>query len=30
MQETRNKMPAESVYIIENLHFSQFYVADSV
>ena len=30
MQETRNKMPAASVYLLENLHFSQFFVADSV
>ena len=29
MQETSNKMPAESVYLLENLHFSQFFVADS-
>ena len=30
MQETRNKMPAESVYLLENLHFLPFFVADSV
>ena len=30
MQETRNKMPAASVYLLENLHFLQFFVADSV
>jgi hypothetical protein len=29
MQETRNKMPAASVYLLENLHFLQFFVADS-
>ena len=30
MQETRNKLPAASVYLLENLHFLQFFVADSV
>ena len=30
MQETRNKMPVGSVYLLENLHFLQFFVADSV
>ena len=30
LQETRNKMPAASVYLLENLHFLQFFVADSV
>ncbi len=30
MQETRNKMPAASVYLLENLYFLQFFVADSV
>jgi len=30
MQETRNKMPAASVYLLENLHFLQFFVEDSV
>ena len=30
MQETRSKMPAASVYLLENLHFLQFFVADSV
>ena len=30
MLETRNKMPAKSVYLLENLHFSQFFVADSM
>ena len=30
LQETRNKMPAGSVYLLENLHFLQFFVADSV
>ena len=30
MQETRNKIPAASVYLLENLHFLQFFVADSV
>ena len=30
MQETRNKMPAASVYLLENLHFLPFFVADSV
>ena len=30
MQETRNKMPSASVYLLENLHFLQFFVADSV
>ena len=29
MQETRNQMPAESVYLLENLHFLQFFFADS-
>ena len=29
LQETRNKMPAASVYLLENLHFLQFFVADS-
>ena len=29
MQETRNKMPAASVYLLENLHFLQFFVEDS-
>jgi hypothetical protein len=28
--ETRNKMPAASVYLLENLHFLPFFVADSV
>ena len=30
MQETRNKMPSANVYLLENLHFPQFFVADSV
>ncbi|MBQ7024162.1 MAG: hypothetical protein IJN29_11300 [Akkermansia sp.] len=30
MQETRNKMPTASVYLLENRHFLQFFVADSV
>ena len=30
MLVTRNNMPAASVYLLENLHFSQFFVADSV
>ena len=30
MQETRNKMPAARVYLLENLHFLQFFVTDSV
>ncbi|MBQ2869885.1 MAG: hypothetical protein IJE88_07650 [Akkermansia sp.] len=30
LQETRNKMLAASVYLLENLHFLQFFVADSV
>ncbi|MBQ7023128.1 MAG: hypothetical protein IJN29_06070 [Akkermansia sp.] len=30
MQETRNKMPSASFYLLENLHFLQFFVADSV
>ena len=30
LQETRNKMPAGSVYLLENLYFLQFFVADSV
>ena len=30
MQETRNKMPAASVYLLENPHFLPFFVADSV
>ena len=30
MQETRNILPAASVYLLENLHFLQFFVADSV
>ncbi|MBQ4613477.1 MAG: hypothetical protein IJB31_00930 [Akkermansia sp.] len=30
MQETRNNMPAASVYLLENLHFLPFFVADSV
>ena len=30
MQEILNKMPAASVYLLENLHFLQFFVADSV
>ncbi|MBQ3241248.1 MAG: hypothetical protein IJB00_08720 [Akkermansia sp.] len=30
MQETRNKMPVASVYLLENLHFLPFFVADSV
>ena len=30
MQEMRNKMPAASVYLLENLHLAQFFVADSV
>jgi len=25
IQETRNKMPAASVYLLENLHFLQFF-----
>ena len=29
-QETRNKMPAASVYLLEKPHFSQFFVANSV
>ena len=29
-QETRNKIPAASVYLLENLHFLQFFVAESV
>ncbi len=29
-QEMRNKMPAASFYSLENLHFLQFFVADSV
>ena len=29
MQETRYKMPAASVYLLENRHFPQFFVADS-
>ncbi len=29
MQETRNKMPAASVYLLENLHFLQFFLTDS-
>ena len=29
MQETRNKMPAASVYLLEKLHFLQFFVSDS-
>ena len=29
MQETLNKIPVASVSIIENLHFSQFFVAFS-
>ena len=29
MQETRNKMPAASVYLLENAHFLPFFVADS-
>ena len=28
--ESINKMPAASVYLLENLHFLQFFVADSV
>ena len=28
--ETRNKMPSGRVYLLENLHFSPFFVADSV
>ncbi len=28
-QETCNKMPAASVYLLGNLHFLQFFVADS-
>ena len=30
MQKTRNKMPAASVYLLENLHFLPFIVAESV
>lgn len=30
MQETRNKMPAASDFLLENLHFLPFLVADSV
>ena len=30
MREMRNKMPAASVYLLENLHFLPFFVADSV
>ena len=30
MQETHNKMPSASVYLLENLHFLPFFVADSV
>ena len=30
MQATRNKMPAACVYLLENLYFLQFFVADSV
>ena len=30
MQETRNKIPAASVYLLEKLHFLQFFIADSV
>ena len=30
LQETRNKMPAASVYLLENPCFLQFFVADSV
>ena len=30
MHETRNKMPAASDDLLENLHFQQFFVADSV
>ena len=30
MQETRNKMPSTRVYLLENRHFPQFFVADSV
>ena len=30
MQETRNKMPAASVYLLEKTHFLQFFVEDSV
>ena len=30
LQETRSKMPAASVYLLENLYFLQFFVADSV
>ena len=30
MQVTRNKMPAANVYLLENLHYLQFFVADSV
>ena len=29
MQETRNKMPSTRVYLLENRHFPQFFVADS-
>ncbi len=29
MLETSNKMPATSVYLLENLHFLQFFVANS-
>jgi len=28
--KTRNKMPAASVYLLENAHFLPFFVADSV
>ena len=27
MPETRNKIPATSVYLLENLHFLQFFVS---
>ena len=30
MQETRTKMPVARVYLLENLHFMQFFVEDSV
>jgi hypothetical protein len=30
MHATRNKMPAASVYLLENPYFLQFFVADSV
>lgn len=29
MQETRNKMPEDCVYLLENLRFLQFFLTDS-